>query len=90
VNMRDETSDTTKRVLLGANAQLTELPTAKEKQKLGPKQFTTILFNAEVNLISDWVVEHKPQFVKCKRYICCCQHKLLFLYQEDSKFDLAV
>jgi hypothetical protein len=56
---------------------------AEDKQNLGPHQFA-----AKVNLISDWVVEHKPQLVKHNRYIRRCLHQFLFLYQEDSKFDL--
>jgi hypothetical protein len=89
VNVREEMNDTTKHVILGVNAQLNELPTANDNQKLGHHQFATILFNAEVNLIPDWKVKHKPQMVKRKRYIHHCRHVLLFLYQEDSKFDLA-
>jgi hypothetical protein len=78
-----------KHVILGAKAQLTDLPRAKDKQKLGPHQFPTRLLNAEVNLISNWVLEHKPQLVKRKWYIHCCRHILLLLYQSGSKFDLA-
>jgi hypothetical protein len=53
VIVREEPNDTKKHVRLVAKAQLTELPTAKDKQQLGPHQFAARLFNAEVNLISE-------------------------------------
>jgi hypothetical protein len=71
VVMREETNFGTKLVRLGANAQFTELYMVNDKHQLGPHQFTAKIFNAEVNLISNWVVEHKPQLVKNKHYICC-------------------
>jgi hypothetical protein len=46
VNVKDETNDAKKPVILGAKAQLTELPKAKDNKELGPHQFTTRLFNA--------------------------------------------
>jgi hypothetical protein len=70
--VKEETDDITKPVQLGAKAHLTELPTVEDNQQLGPHQFAARLFNAEVNLISDWVVAHKPQLVKHKWYICRC------------------
>jgi hypothetical protein len=76
-------------ISLGAKSKLTELPKAKDQQKLGPYQFTTRLFNSEVNLISDWVVEHKPQMVSNKRYKHRTKKTLIFVFQEYPKFDLA-
>jgi hypothetical protein len=61
---------------------------AKDNQQLGPHHFAARLFNAEVNLIFDGVVEHKPQSVKRTQYTHHCRHILLFLYQEDYNFDL--
>jgi hypothetical protein len=75
--------------VLGAKSQLTDKPTGKDKREMGSNQYATTLLNAEVNLISDWVVEHRPESVKHNRSICCCRHILLFLYREDSNFDLA-
>jgi hypothetical protein len=48
--------------------KLTEIPTAKDQHKLGPHQFAIRLFNSEVNLISDLVVEHKIQKLSNKKY----------------------
>jgi hypothetical protein len=45
----------------GAKAKLTELPTKKKQVKLGSHQMAKQIFNSEVNLVSDWVVEHKPK-----------------------------
>jgi hypothetical protein len=52
---------------LGAKTKLNEKPTRKNKQDMGPHQYPTRLFNAEVNLASDWMIEQKPQLVKHKR-----------------------
>jgi hypothetical protein len=56
---------------------------------MGPHQYATILFNAEVNLASDWVIEQKPQLVKHKRYIHFFHRIIMFLYKEYANFDLA-
>jgi hypothetical protein len=66
VVVKEEMNDTMNPVRLGSKVHLTKLPTAKDKKQLGPRLFTARLLNAEVNLISDWVVEHKPQLVKDK------------------------
>jgi hypothetical protein len=56
---------------------------------MGPRQYATRLFNAEVNLASDWVIEQKQQLVKHKRYIRRSRRRIMFLYKEDDDFDLA-
>jgi hypothetical protein len=53
----------------------------KDKQDMGPHQYETRIFNAEVNLISEWVMENNPQLVKHKRYIHRCCRIIMFLYQ---------
>jgi hypothetical protein len=74
---------------LGAKARLNEKPTGKNKEEMGPHQYTTRLSNAEVNLASDWMIEQKPQPMKHKRYIHHCCRIIMFLYKEDADFDLA-
>jgi hypothetical protein len=74
---------------LGANVKLTVLHVVKDQQKLRPRQFITRLFNSEVNLISDWEVEHKPRMVSNKRYNYRTKNTLKFVFQEDLKFNLA-
>jgi hypothetical protein len=41
-----------------AKANLADLPTGQEQLKLGKHQMTTSLFNSEVNMVSDWLLEH--------------------------------
>jgi hypothetical protein len=45
----------------GAKANLSDLPTGAERLKLGKHQISKHLFNSEVNLVSDWLVEHRPK-----------------------------
>jgi hypothetical protein len=73
---------------LGSKVKLTGIPTAKYQHKLGRHQFASRLFNLEFNLISDWVLEHKPQKLSKKIYKRCTKKTLHFLFQEDTKFDL--
>jgi hypothetical protein len=76
-------------IFLGAQAKLTELPTAKETLKLGSHQMAKRIFNWEVNLVYDWVVEHKPKKPIKKRYKCRTKSTLKFVFQEDPQFNLA-
>jgi hypothetical protein len=39
-------------------------------------------------LVSDWVVEHKPQKLSNNRYKCHTKKTLTCVFQEDPKFDL--
>jgi hypothetical protein len=75
--------------VLGAKLQLTDKPTGKDRQEMGSHRYTKKLFNAEVNLIFDWVLEHRSESLNHNRYIHLCHHRIMFLYHEDSKFDLA-
>jgi hypothetical protein len=52
----------------GAKASLTELPTAKEQLMLEKHQMVKRLFNSEVNLVSDWVLEHRLKNLSNKIY----------------------
>ena len=54
--------------VLGAKANLIELLTAKEELELGCHKIAKLMFNSEVNLVSDWVLEHKPKKLSNKRY----------------------
>jgi hypothetical protein len=45
------------------------------------------LFNSEVNLIEDWVVEHEPQKLSNKRYKRITKKTLKFVFQEDLAGD---
>jgi hypothetical protein len=65
--------------VLGAKARLNKKPTGKNKEKMGPHQYATRLFNAEVNLASDWVIEQKSQLLKQTRYICRYRRIIVFL-----------
>jgi hypothetical protein len=47
------------------------------------------LLNSEVNLVSDWVLEHRPKKLSNKRCKCRTKSTLQFLFQEDPQFDLA-
>jgi hypothetical protein len=46
------------------------------------------LFNSELNLVSDWILEHRPKNLATKdtRAEKCT---LTFVFQEDSQFELA-
>jgi hypothetical protein len=52
----------------GAKANLSDLPTGTEQLKLVKHQMEKRLFNSEVNLVSDWLVEHRPKKLSNKRY----------------------
>jgi hypothetical protein len=52
----------------GAKSNLADLPTAMDKLKLGKHQMAKCLFNSEVNLVSDWLLEHHPKKLSNKRY----------------------
>jgi hypothetical protein len=47
------------------------------------------LFNSEVNLVSDWLVEHCPKKLSNKRYKRRKKRTLTFVFQEDPEFKLA-
>jgi hypothetical protein len=68
---------------------LTEPPTAKEQMKLGSHQMVKRLFNSEVNLVSDWVLEHKLEKLSNKRYKHHTKNAMKFVFQEDPQLDLA-
>jgi hypothetical protein len=48
VNVKHDVTQRTKPVL-GAKVRLNEKPTGKNKEEMGPRQYATRLFNAEVN-----------------------------------------
>jgi hypothetical protein len=52
----------------GAKASLTDIPTGNERLHLGKHQMSKCRFNSEVNLVSDWPMEHRPQKISNKRY----------------------
>jgi hypothetical protein len=41
------------------------------------------LFNSEVNLVSDWLLEHRPKKLSNKRYKRRNKRTLTFVFQED-------
>jgi hypothetical protein len=45
----------------GATSNLADLPAGKEQLKLRKHQMAKRLFNSEVNLVSDWILEHRPK-----------------------------
>jgi hypothetical protein len=45
----------------GEKANLAGLPTGTEQLKLDKHQMAKRLFNYEVNLVSDWLLEHHPK-----------------------------
>jgi hypothetical protein len=50
----------------GAKANLVDLPTGTEQLKLGKHQMAKHLFNSEVNLVYDWLLEHRPKNLATK------------------------
>jgi hypothetical protein len=73
----------------GAKANLTDLRTVTERLQLGKHQIAKHLFNSEVNLVSDWLVEHHPKKLSNKRYKRLKKGTLTFVFQEDPQFELA-
>jgi hypothetical protein len=45
----------------GSEAKLADLSTGTEQVNLGKHQMAKRLFNSEVNLVSDWLLEHRPK-----------------------------
>jgi hypothetical protein len=74
---------------LGEKANLTELPTVKGELRLGKHRMEKWLFNSEVKLVSDWILEHRPKNLNNKRYKCSTKNLLKFVFQEDPQFDFA-
>jgi hypothetical protein len=72
----------------GAKANLTDLPTGTERLQLGKHQMKKRLFNSEVNLVPDWLVEHHPKKLSNKRYKRRKKRTLTFVFQEDPQFEL--
>jgi hypothetical protein len=52
----------------GAKMKLADLPTATEKLNLGKNQMAKRLFNSELNIVSDWILEHHLKKLSNKRY----------------------
>jgi hypothetical protein len=52
----------------GAKSNLADLPAGTEQLKLGKHQMAKRLFNSEVNLVYDWLLEHRPKKLSNKRY----------------------
>jgi hypothetical protein len=52
----------------GAKSSSTGLSTGTERLQLGKHQMEKRLLNSEVNLVSDWLVEHRPKKLSNKRY----------------------
>jgi hypothetical protein len=52
----------------GANANLADLPTGAEHLKLGKHQMAKRQFNSKINLVSDWLLEHRPKELSNKRH----------------------
>jgi hypothetical protein len=73
----------------GAKAFLADLPTAMEELKLGKHETEKWLFNSKVNLVSYWLLEHRPKNLSNKRYKRRKKNNLTFVFQEDPQFDLA-
>jgi hypothetical protein len=73
----------------GANTNLYDLPTGTERFNLGKHQMAKRLFNSEVNLVSDWLVEHRPKILSNKIYKQIKKPTLTFVFQEDPQFELA-
>jgi hypothetical protein len=73
----------------GAKANLTDLLTGTERLQLGKHQMAKRLFNSEVNLVSDWLVEHTQKKLSNKRYKRQKKRTLTFVFQEDPQFELA-
>jgi hypothetical protein len=73
----------------GANTNLACLPTATEQLKLGKHEMALRLFNSEVNLVSDWILEHRPKKLSNNRYKHRKKNSLTFVFQEDPQFELA-
>jgi hypothetical protein len=72
-----------------AKANLTDIPTGNERLQLGKHQMTERLLNSEVNLVSDWLVEHRPKKLSNKRSKHRKKRTLTFVFQEDPEFELA-
>jgi hypothetical protein len=73
----------------GAKANLTDIPTGNERLHLGKHQMAKRLFNSEVKLVSDWLVEHRPKKLSNTRYKRQTKCTLTFVFQEDPEFELA-
>jgi hypothetical protein len=73
----------------GAKANFADIPTGNEWLHLGKHQMTKRLFNSEVNLVSDWIVEHRPKTLSNKRYKRRKKRTPTFVFQEDPEFELA-
>jgi hypothetical protein len=71
----------------GAKANLTNIPTENERLHLVKHQMAKRLFNSEVNLVSDWLVEHRPKKLRNKRYKRRKKSTLTFVFQEDPGFE---
>jgi hypothetical protein len=67
----------------GAKANLTDPPTGTERLQLGKHQMAKHLFNSEVNLVSNWLVEHRPKKLSNKRYKRQKKCTLTFVFKED-------
>jgi hypothetical protein len=52
----------------GAKLNFADLPTGTEQLNLGKHQMAKRLFNSEVNLVSDWLLEHRSKKMSNKRY----------------------
>jgi hypothetical protein len=72
----------------GEKANLADLPTGTEQLKLGKHQMAKLLFNYEINLVSDWILEHLTKKLSNKRYKRRKKHSLTFVFQEDPYFEL--
>jgi hypothetical protein len=73
----------------GAKSNLANLPMKTEQLKLGKHQMAKRLFNFEVNLVSDWLLEHRPKKLSNKRYKGRKKRTLTFVFQEDLQIELA-
>jgi hypothetical protein len=73
----------------GEKANLTDIPTGNERLHLGKNQMANRLLNSEVNLVSHWLVEHRPKKLSKKRYKRRKKCTLIFVFHEDPEFELA-
>jgi hypothetical protein len=73
----------------GEKVNLADLPTGKEKLNLGKHQMAKRLLNSEVNLVSAWLLEHRPKKLSNKIYKGQKKGTLAFVFQEDPQFELA-